>query len=96
MDNIIYKLPKQIMDRHGDELRAFDWSGCQEAVFKLGDEAFHLEIVARDGQRIVRPKTLSSANRLRKYALSIAPDWKPTDEEVAAVLAKRNPKRDVG
>lgn len=90
--DILFKLPKQIMEHHGIELRTHDWDTKPSLLFNFGGQFFHLEMIARDGQRIVRSATVGSANRLRKYALTLGPDWKPSDEEVEAVLAKRNPK----
>lgn len=89
-DDIIYKLPSQIMQHHGEEIRAHDWGTRSDAVFRFGGDAFHLELIMRDGQRIVRPATIGSANRLRKYALTLGPDVAPNPDEMAAILQKRN------
>lgn len=91
MTEITFKLPPQIVKKHGDELRAVDWSSKPQHAVKLGEQAYLLEVIQRDYQTIVRPATARNAIALRRYAHSIAPDPKPTPEQLASVLEGRNP-----
>lgn len=91
MTDITYKLPRQILYTHQAELDAIDWSSKQQHAVRLGDQGFLLEVIQRDYQTIVRPATARHAIALRNYAMSLGPEYRPSDDETAAVLASRNP-----
>lgn len=91
MSDITFKLPRQIIEAHGDELRAVDWSSKQQHAVRLGGQAYLLEVIQRDYQTIVRPATARHAIALRNYAMNLGPEYRPSDEETATVLANRNP-----
>lgn len=91
MTDITFKLPSQILEKHGDELRAVDWLSGTHHTLRLGQQVFHFEVIQRDYQTIVRTATARQAIALRRYAQSIAPDPLPDAEELATVLESRNP-----
>lgn len=94
MTDITYKLPRQILYTYKAELDAIDWSSKQQHAVRLGEQAFLLEVIQRDYQTIVRPGTARHAIALRNYAMSLGPEYRPSDEEMATVLASRNPPED--
>lgn len=98
-DGINYKLPPEFMAAHGDVVRAWDWGASPILALKavlpgikaLEDVRLHLR---GEGEAIVCPVGGGSAIRLRRYNDTLPQFPKPTPEEVAAVLAKRNPQKD--
>lgn len=90
MPEITYKLPRQILYTYKAELDAIDWSSKSQHAVRLGDQGFLLEVIQRDYQTIVRPATARHAIALRNYAMSLGPEYRPSHEEMASVLASRN------
>lgn len=90
MTDITFKLPPQILDKHGDELRAVDWMSAERHTIKLGGREWQFEVIIRDFQTVVRSASARQMIALRRYAQSIAPDPVPTPEELASVLEQRN------
>jgi hypothetical protein len=91
-----FKLPAEFMDAHGDVLRRWDWRRFPTLAVRevLPDiaalEHVRLELAASGAETVVRPLGGGSANRLRRYCDALPQAPKPTREEIAAVLAKRN------
>jgi hypothetical protein len=94
--HIRFKLPAEFMSLHGDMVRDWDWRRFPTLALKevLPDVAalkdVRLELAADGAEQIVRPLGPGSAVRLRKYNDGLPQFPKPTREEIAAVLAKRN------
>jgi hypothetical protein len=99
MSRIVWKVPAEFMERHGDVLRAWDWRrfpvlSLKAVLPEIEALAYvRLEFAANGSQQVVRPAGGGSAVRLRRYNDTLPQHPKPSREEIAAVLARRNPSQ---
>jgi hypothetical protein len=89
-----FKLPEEFMAAHGDAVRAWNWR--EESTVPLGvivpetsGHVVFLECI----KGVVRPKSIGSAHRLRRYSETLPQCPRPTAEETAAVIAHKNRNR---
>lgn len=104
-DGIRFKIPAEFWAVHGEALKGWDWRRFPVLAVK---EVLPSEIVAgyplleqvrltlaADGKEpVVRPAGGGSAIRLRRYNDTLPQFPKPTREELAAILAKKNPPKE--
>lgn len=95
---MLLKLPAEIVERYGAVIRALDWAAFETAsladLFPDGGftDADVIERVASGAGVVIRPRGIAAANRLRNFANTLPPVPRPTQEEIEAVLKRRNPE----
>lgn len=102
---ITYKLPREFMAVHGHIVEEWDWRRFPTLALKEilpGEilagypmlEHVRLHLAADGKEPVVRPLGGGSAIRLRRYNDTLPQFPKPTREELAAILAKKNPPKE--
>ena len=97
---VTFKLPPEVVAAHRAALESWPWGKTPEADlpglipgagFVEGDK---LEAIVRLGRTVIRAKNVGAITRMRAYADTLPQMPKPTAEDIAAVLAARNPPED--
>lgn len=99
-DGPTYKLPKPFVDTMRAALDVVAWDQASQPVrVTLPDGGVVMLEVIKDRGIVVRPFKAGDANRIRKFSDALAAADpvkypKPTQDDIALVLARRNPPPD--
>lgn len=100
-DRMIFKVPAEVWAAHGAILSDWDWLEAPEmrlAEMFPGVGFIDTDTMTADRRRngvFIACTTPGAMIRMRAWAETLPPVPKPTEEEIAAVLAKRNPEKAV-
>lgn len=98
MPNVSFKIPRNVVDRH-PEIGKRHWDAGE--IVDLSDLVegapgnISLETYSQHGRIIVRSADAGSMIRMRKYSDSLGGVEAAKPEEVASVLAARNPRHEL-
>lgn len=98
MPNVVFKIPQNVVEAH-PELRDWAWNAGEMVAFSDivngAPSNITLEAYPRNDRLIIRSANIGSMNRMRQYSNGLGGTKEPSDDEVAAVLASRNPEREL-